>query len=232
MRFNRSLTPLTKPEPPFPSPNSSYNLKAARKKELHYSPNEGPRYFKSCWFLSMLGYILLVLPSVAVLPFNLKECRRSSYPAKMLQPAKTATFWTTVLGGVPTTPDPSTSAKASRYKWEEHRDTNLVVYILISAKRRAYFRKSIAIEMGGVSRYFSRVSGSGVDVILLRFSVAKHVLLCSPYSAAKMESAAVHSNDSSNQYHPDAILPEQVLIFFFVLLPWRIFPSLCRPTPF
>ena len=32
--------------------------------------------------------------------------------------------------------------------------------VLISAKRRAYFCKSIASEMGGVSRYFSKVSGS------------------------------------------------------------------------
>ena len=28
------------------------------------------------------------------------------------------------IGGVPTTPDPNTSAKASRYKWEAYRDTN------------------------------------------------------------------------------------------------------------
>ena len=28
------------------------------------------------------------------------------------------------LGGVPTTPDPNTSAKVSRYKWEAYRDTN------------------------------------------------------------------------------------------------------------
>ena len=42
------------------------------------------------------------------------------------------------------------------------------VYILLSARRRAYFCKSIAIEMGGVSRYFSKVSGSGVDSTLLK----------------------------------------------------------------
>ena len=41
-----------------------------------------------------------------------------------------------------------------------------MVYVLLSAKRRAYFCKTIAIEMGGVSRYFSKVSGSGVDVTL------------------------------------------------------------------
>ena len=39
--------------------------------------------------------------------------------------------------------------------------------MLLSAKRRAYFCKSITIEMGGVSRYFSNVSGSGVDYTLL-----------------------------------------------------------------
>ena len=37
-------------------------------------------------------------------------------------------FWRTFgelwLGGVQTTPDPNTSAKASRYKWEAYRDTN------------------------------------------------------------------------------------------------------------
>ena len=42
-----------------------------------------------------------------------------------------------------------------------------MVYTLLSAKKRAYFCKSIAIEMGGVSRYFSKVLGSGVGVTLL-----------------------------------------------------------------
>ena len=44
----------------------------------------------------------------------------------------------------------------------------LVVWRRISAKRRAYFRKSIAIKTGGVSRYFSEVSGPGVDLTLLK----------------------------------------------------------------
>ena len=48
--------------------------------------------------------------------------------------------------------------------------TAKLVYILLSAERRAYFCKRIAIEIGGVSRYFSsKVSGSGVDVTLLIF---------------------------------------------------------------
>ena len=43
-----------------------------------------------------------------------------------------------------------------------------MVYILLSAKRAAYFCKSIRhTKMGGVSRYFSKVSGSGVDLTLL-----------------------------------------------------------------
>ena len=41
--------------------------------------------------------------------------------------------------------------------------------MLLSAKRRAYFCKSIAIEMEGVLRYFSKVLGSGVDLTLLNF---------------------------------------------------------------
>ena len=45
----------------------------------------------------------------------------------------------------------------------------LVLYILLSAKRRAYFCKTIAIEMGGVSPYFSEVLGSGVDLTLLNY---------------------------------------------------------------
>ena len=41
------------------------------------------------------------------------------------------------------------------------------VEILLSAKSRAYFCKSMVIEMGDVSRPFSKVSGSRVDLILL-----------------------------------------------------------------
>ena len=40
--------------------------------------------------------------------------------------------------------------------------------ILLSAKRRAYFCKSVAMAMGGVLRYFSKESGSGIDLTLLR----------------------------------------------------------------
>ena len=59
-------------------------------------------------------------------------------------------------------------SRVSRYKWEACRDTKWWC-VLLSAERRAYFCKSIAIEMGGVSRYSSGVSVSGVDLTLLRF---------------------------------------------------------------
>ena len=40
------------------------------------------------------------------------------------------------------------------------------IYMLLSAKKRAYFCRSIVIEMGRVLRYISKVSGSGFDVTL------------------------------------------------------------------
>ena len=40
--------------------------------------------------------------------------------------------------------------------------------MLLSAKRRAHFCKRVATEMGGVSLCFSKVSGSGVHVTLLK----------------------------------------------------------------
>ena len=60
----------------------------------------------------------------------------------------------------------------------------LVVYIVPSAKRRAYFCQNIAIEMGGVSRYFSKVSGSGVGWILLRVVATNDIwfVLCAETS--------------------------------------------------
>ena len=94
------------------------------------------------------------------------------------------------FGGVPTTSDPNTSAQVSRYRWEAYRDTNwrcIYIYIYIhtrlSAKGRAYFCKSIAIEMGGASRYFSKLSWSGVDWILQAFwfaTLSPHVLRFPP----------------------------------------------------
>ena len=41
------------------------------------------------------------------------------------------------------------------------------VYATFCQEEGILLHKSIAIEMGGVSRYFSKISGSGVDVTLL-----------------------------------------------------------------
>ena len=58
---------------------------------------------------------------------------------------------------------------------QKYRDVNvsrIVMHIrgvkLHSARRRAYFCKSIAIEMGGAWRCFSKALGSGVDLTLLQ----------------------------------------------------------------
>ena len=73
----------------------------------------------------------------------------------------------TWVGGVPTTPDPNTSAEVLRYKWEAYRDTDWCgVYILLSAKGRAYF---LLLQMhrnrnGRCSRdTFQKYRGQGVD---------------------------------------------------------------------
>ena len=74
------------------------------------------------------------------------------------------------FASVPTTPEPNTSAKVSRYKWERYRDTNWwCIYDFLPRKGHT-FAKNIAIQTGGVSRYFSKVSGSGVHFTLLRVS--------------------------------------------------------------
>ena len=52
---------------------------------------------------------------------------------------------------------------------QKYRDTSgSHPYILLSAKRRAYFCRRIAILMGGVSREFSKVTGSGVTLSIPR----------------------------------------------------------------
>ena len=73
---------------------------------------------------------------------------------------------TTSIGSVPTTPDPNTFAK--------YRDTNgsrIVIQIgdvyTTLCQEGGILLQKYAIEMGGVSRYFSKVSGSGVDLTLL-----------------------------------------------------------------
>ena len=76
----------------------------------------------------------------------------------------------TILG-VPTTSDPNTSPTASRHKLEPYRVANGCVYSTFAQEEGILLRKSIAIEMGGKSRYFSEVPGSGVGVTFLLLSL-------------------------------------------------------------
>ena len=47
------------------------------------------------------------------------------------------------LGGLPTTPDPNASAKASRYKWEAYRDTNwCCIYCFLPGRGHTFAKVS------------------------------------------------------------------------------------------
>ena len=60
-------------------------------------------------------------------------------------------FDLTFVESVPTTSDPNTSAKVSRYEWEPYRDTSWwCMYCFLPRGGRILF-KSLTIEMGGVS---------------------------------------------------------------------------------
>ena len=47
------------------------------------------------------------------------------------------------IGGAPTTPDPNTSAKVSRYKWEAYRDTNWrCIYYFLPREQHTFAKVS------------------------------------------------------------------------------------------
>ena len=49
----------------------------------------------------------------------------------------------TIFGGVPTTPDPSSSAKVSRCKWEAYRDTDWwCIYYFLPGGRHTFAKVS------------------------------------------------------------------------------------------
>ena len=130
------------------------------------------------WVLSLRRGVFTTKPAMTTeapnhhgRPFILSSVGQRRRARCSTKPPKPS--WT-LLGSVPTTPDPNTSAKVSQYKWEPYGDTNwwCMVYILLADKTRAYLCRSIATEIGGVSRYFSRVSGSGVDLTLLSYPTA------------------------------------------------------------
>ena len=69
----------------------------------------------------------------------------------------------TIVGGIPTIPDPNTSAKVLRYKWEAYRDTHwwcIDDFLPRGGHTFAKYRDRIAILF--------KVPGSGVGLILLK----------------------------------------------------------------
>ena len=52
-----------------------------------------------------------------------------------------------LFGSVPTTSDPNTSAKLSRYKWEAYRETKIGGEYATFCQGKGIFLQSIAVEM-------------------------------------------------------------------------------------
>ena len=104
-------------------------------------------------------------------PPNAWISRRRGESAKIYGFLRKSASWAlsvTLVGSVPTTPGPNTSAtKVSRYKWEAYRDTNWW-RIHYSLPRGVGILLQKYRDRNGrcVSRYLSKVSGSGVDVTL------------------------------------------------------------------
>ena len=76
-----------------------------------------------------------------------------------------------------------------------------MVYIVLSAKRRAYFCQSIAIQMGGGVAILLKASGSGVDWILLILNGRLIFIQCwyweelhSAYEGAKLQPSTGYKN--------------------------------------
>ena len=79
-------------------------------------------------------------------------------------------FGLTVLRGVPTTPHRSTSAEVSRDKWEACCDTNWwCTYYSLPKEGHTFAARVSRWKWEGVSRYFSNISGSGVNVTFLKY---------------------------------------------------------------
>ena len=85
----------------------------------------------------------------------------------MVSPASNPSESPSHLTSGPTTPDLNISAKYCDANGRRNVIQTGGVYATFCQEEWAYFCKSIAIEMGGVSRYFSKVSGSGVGVHLM-----------------------------------------------------------------
>ena len=125
------------PSAPSPTPKTSrrsYRAVPARPTSPSRTPSEPP--LRSGWVCSVAPRKVLTLPRRVVLRMPKSGVFQRLLTRMLLQKYRDANGRRIVIqsGGV---------------------------NVLLSAKRRAYFCKSIAIGMGGVSRYFSKVSGPG-----------------------------------------------------------------------
>ena len=105
------------------------------------------------------------------------------------------------LGGVPTTPDPNTSAKVSH-------DTNgsrIVMQIggvyTTFCQEEGILLQKYAIEMGAVSRCFSEVSRSGVDLTLLIDRKTATVTESFVVSKEEQHQSVHHNNKFPQKYY-------------------------------
>ena len=73
--------------------------------------------------------------------------------------------------------------------------------------------QNIAIEMGGVSRYFSKLSGSGVDLTLL--NIEGIWSLIAVRAPQRFESPPVRSDFTSHDSNQD---PKNLLRLFFRII--------------
>ena len=92
-------------------------------------------------------------------------------PAFSTVPDPGLLFCHVCIWGVPMTPDPNTSAKASRYKWEAHHDTKwlciyvyICVYIYIYCQEEGILLQKHRDKNGRCIPIFSKVSGSRIDL--------------------------------------------------------------------
>ena len=88
------------------------------------------------------------------------ECR-IKIPQNQRCRAKIALHPPKSIGSVPTTPDPNTSAKVSRYKWEAYRDTNwwCIYYFLPQGEHT--FAKVCHRNGGCIAIFFHMYWGQG-----------------------------------------------------------------------
>ena len=90
---------------------------ALKRKSMVFSTHETGNFQRF-----FLGGCHQVTVKIRVWGIASPDASRASTEKRQIGP--TLLIYKVAIGGVPTNPDPNTSAKVSRYKWEAYRDTN------------------------------------------------------------------------------------------------------------